>query len=72
MLCFNLKEQRVYLKFCFLFEKSATKAYQILQHAFKEDAMSRAQVFERFGLFKRDEMSMEDHAGSGRPSISKR
>lgn len=67
----NLKEQRVCLKFCFLLEKSATKAYQMLQQAFKEDAMSRTQVFEWFGHFKRGEMSVEDHARSGRPSTSR-
>lgn len=42
----------------------------MLQQAFKEDAMSRTQVFEWFGRFKRGEMSVEDHAHSGRPSTS--
>lgn len=33
--------------------------------------MSRSQVFEWFGRFKRGEMSVEDHARSGRPSTSR-
>lgn len=66
----NLKEQRVCLKFCFLLEKSATEAYQMLQQAFKEDAMNRTQIFEWFGHFKCGEMSVEDHAHSGHLSTS--
>lgn len=43
----------------------------MLQEAFQEDAMSRTQVFEWFGRFKRGEMCVEDQARSGRPSTSR-
>jgi len=48
----------------------ATEAHEMLQKAFKEEALSRTQVFEWFARFKRGEMSVEDHPHSGRPSTS--
>ena len=42
----------------------------MLQKDFKEEALSRTQVFEWFAWFKRGEMSIEDHPHSGRPSTS--
>lgn len=42
----------------------------MLPHVFTEDAMNRTQVFEWFDHFKRGEMSVEDHARSGRFSTS--
>jgi len=42
----------------------------MLQKAFKEEALSRTQVFEWFAWFKIGEMSVEDHPHSGRPSTS--
>jgi len=43
----------------------------MLQKAFKEEALSRTQVYEWFAWFKRGEMSVEDHPHSGRPSTSR-
>jgi len=43
----------------------------MFQKAFKEEALSRTQVFEWFARFKRGEMSVEDHPHSGRPSTSR-
>jgi len=43
----------------------------MLQKAFKEEALSRTQVFEWFALFKRGEMSVEDHPHSGHLSTSR-
>ena len=43
----------------------------MLQKAFKEEALSRTQVFEWFARFKRGEMRVEDHPHSGRPSTSR-
>ncbi|GFT50365.1 uncharacterized protein NPIL_151711 [Nephila pilipes] len=62
----DLKEQRMYLKCCLLFEKLATEAYQMLQQPFKMDAMTHTQFFECLGHFKRDEMNLL--ALSGCPS----
>ena len=42
----------------------------MLQKAFKEEALTRTQVFEWFVRFTRGEMSVEDHPHSGRPSTS--
>jgi len=43
----------------------------MLRKAFKEEALSRTQVFEWFAWFKRGEMSVGDHPHSGRPSTSR-
>ena len=63
-------EQQICLRFCFRLGKTATEAHETLQKAFKEEAVSRTQVFEWFAQFKRGEMSVEDHPHSGRPSTS--
>ena len=39
-------EQRICTKFCFKIGKPATKTHQLLQQAYGEDAMGRAQVFD--------------------------
>jgi len=62
------KEQRVCVKFCFLLGKSAAETVLMLQEAFKEEALSRTQVYERYSRFKGGEMSCEDQPRSGRPS----
>ena len=49
----DLKEQRTCLKFCFLLRKTPTESLEMLQEAFKEQALSRAQVFEWFSRFKK-------------------
>jgi len=64
-------EQRICLRFCFRLGKTATEAREMLQKAFKEEALSRTQVFEWFARFKRGEMSDEDHHHSGRSSTSR-
>jgi hypothetical protein len=64
-------EQPICLRFCFRLGKTATETHEMLQKAFKEKALSRTQVFEWFALFKRGEMSAEDHPHSGRPSTSR-
>jgi len=43
----------------------------MLQKGFKEEALSRTQVFKWFAWFKRGEMSVENHPHSGRPSTSR-
>ena len=58
-------EQRICLRFCFRLGKTATKAHEILQKAFKEEALSRTQVFEWFVGFKRGEMNVENHPHLG-------
>jgi len=62
------KEQRVCLKFCFLLGKSAAEPVLMLQEAFKEEALSRTQVYEWYSCFRGCEMSCEDQPRSGRSS----
>jgi len=62
------KEQRVCVKFCFVLGKSAAETVLMLQEAFKEEALSQTQVYERYSRFKWGEMSCEDQPRSGRPS----
>jgi len=40
------KEQRVFVKFCFLLGKSTAETVLMLQEAFKKEALSTAQVCE--------------------------
>ena len=61
-------EQRVSVTFCFLLGKSAAETVLMLQEAFKEEALSRTQVYEWCSHFKGGEMSCEDQPRSGRPS----
>jgi len=64
-------EQRICLRFCFCLGKTATEAHEMLQKAFKEEALSRTHVFGWFARFKIGEMSVEDHPHSGRLSTSR-
>ena len=64
-------EQGICLRFCFRLRKTATEAHEMLQKAFKEEALIRTQVLEWFARFKRGEMSVGDHSQSGRPSTSR-
>ena len=63
-------KQRICLRFCFCLGKTAIEAHEMLQKAFKEEALNHTQVFEWFALFKQGEMSAEDHPHSGHPSTS--
>ena len=66
----DLKEQRTCLKFCFLLGKTPTESSEMLQEAFKEQALSCARVFEWFSHFKKGDLSNEDQPRSGHPSSS--
>jgi len=54
----DLKEQRTCLKFCFLLGKTPTESLEMLQKAFKEQALSRARVSEWFSRFKKGDLSI--------------
>jgi len=62
------KEQRVCVKFCLLLGKSAVETVLILQEGFKEEALSRTQVYEWYSRLKGGEMACEDQPRSDRPS----
>ena len=44
------KEQRVCVKFCFLLGKSASETVLTLQEAFKEEELSKVQVYEWYRI----------------------
>jgi len=46
------KEQRVCVKFCFLLGKLAVESELMLQEAFKEETLSKTQVYEWYSHFK--------------------
>ena len=62
------KEPRVCIKFCFLLGKSVAETVLMLQEAFKDEALSRTQVYQWYSHYKGGEMSCEDQPRSGRPS----
>jgi hypothetical protein len=53
-------EQRVSIKFCAKFGKSAIEALEVLQEAFGGHSLSRTLVFEWHSLFKAGRVSVED------------
>ena len=62
----ELKEQRVLVKFRFLFGKSAAETVLMLQEAFKEEALNKTQVYEWYSRFRGGEMSCDEQPSSGR------
>ena len=56
------------MKFCFLLGKSAAETVLMLQEGFKEEALSKTQVYEWYLRFKGVEMSCENQPRSGRLS----
>jgi hypothetical protein len=61
------KEQKVCVKFRFLLGTSAAETVLMLQEAFKEEALSKTQLYEWYSRFKGGEMSCEDQPRSSRP-----
>ena len=47
------------------------ESLEMLQEAFKEQALSRARMFDWFSRFKKGDLSIEDQPRSGRPSSSR-
>jgi hypothetical protein len=66
-----LKEQRIYVKFCFKLGKTASETHEMLRTAFGNDAMGRTQTFEWFSRFKRGDTSVEDSERSHRSSTGR-
>ena len=64
-------EQQYAIKICFHLGKTASEAFAMITEAYKEDSLSRAQVFRWFNEFKNGRKSVEDMEQSGRPSTSR-
>jgi len=60
------KEQRVCIKFCANLGKSATETLTMIQQAFGEQRLSRAQVFQWHARFKTGRTSVDDDEHTGR------
>jgi GH24 family phage-related lysozyme (muramidase) len=52
-------ERRICIKFCFKIGKTAMETYQLLQKAYREDALGRTQVYDWFHRFKEGRTSVE-------------
>jgi len=67
----NVKlKQRANIKFCVKLGKSGAETSEMIQRAYRNEAMSRARCFEWHASFKRGRTSLEDDERSGRPSTS--
>jgi hypothetical protein len=53
----DLKEQRMFMKFCFRLGKTAPETHEMLKTVFGDSAMRRRQTSEWFSRFKRGETS---------------
>jgi len=62
------KEQRVCIKFCANFGKSATETLNMIQQGFGDQSLSRTQVFQWHTRFKTGRTSVDDDEHTGRPT----
>lgn len=53
----DIPDQRANIKFCFLLGRSAFDVVNMVCTAYKEHALKRIQVLERYSRFKRGDMS---------------
>jgi len=63
-------EQQANIKFCVKLGKSGAETFEMLQRAYRNEAMCCATCFEWHARFKRGRTSLEDDESSGRLSIS--
>jgi len=64
----DVKEQRIFIKFCLKLNKTAAETHRMLKEAFGEQALSKARIFEWFKRFKDGRVYVEDLKYSGRSS----
>ena len=65
-------EQRCAIKFCVKLGESATVTYEMLQRAYREHSISRAQVFTRHKSFLEGRVKEKDEPRAGRIQPQKR
>ena len=63
--------QQICIKFCIRFEHSSTETIRMIQEAFRDDAMSAAQIKVWHKCFKDGQESVESDPHSGRPATSR-
>ena len=64
----DVKEQSIFIKFCFRLNKTAAETHRMLKEAFGEQALSQAGTSEWFKHFEDGRESVEDRKHSGWPS----
>ena len=68
----NIAQRKVCHIFCVKLGDSVTTTHEKLQHAFGDDATSRAQAFRCHKMFSEGRTVVEDEQRSGRPSAIRR
>jgi len=63
-------EQTANTKFCVKLSKSGAEAFEMIRHAYGNEAMSHVRSFEWHARFKTGRTSLEDYKRSGQPSTS--
>ena len=63
-------EQRYSIKFCVKLGNSATETLEMIEKAYGNQALSRAQVFRWHKTFREGREGVEDEQRSGRPSTA--
>jgi hypothetical protein len=64
----DVKEERICIKLSFKLGKTQAELHKIHKEAFGDNALGLAQSYERFNLFKKGRMSLDDDERSARPS----
>jgi len=62
------KEQQVCIRFCANLGKSATETFEMIQQGFRDQSLSRTQVFQWHAWFKAGRTSVDDDEHTGRPT----
>jgi len=62
------KEQRLCIIFCANLGKSATETLEMIQQGFRDQSLSRTQVFHWHTRFKTGHKSIDDDEHTGRPT----
>jgi hypothetical protein len=63
-------EQRANIKFCMELGKSEAETFEMIRHAYGNEAISHVRYLEWHACFKRGRTSLEDVERSGRTSTS--
>jgi len=61
-------EQRLAIKFCFEAGKSGTETLQMVNFAYRDQALSRSNVFRWYGRFRDGREDTEDDPRNSRPT----
>ena len=64
-------QQRASIKFCVLLDKTPTETFEMVQQAYKDQALGKTQVFEWHKRFKGGHEDLEDSPRPGRPVTAK-